>query len=85
MTETSIKPFINLNGTSRDSLREENLHVFEKLNDLHAAMCQATPHGRDYRSNEDAQRARDEHFADRKAVADLISKYEGILLHIMDA
>jgi hypothetical protein len=83
-TETNIKPFININGTSKDELRTQNFKVYEALSLAHDELCRSTPHGRDYKNAEDYQKARDEHYADRKVMASLISKYESIIIGIDD-
>jgi hypothetical protein len=41
-------PQINLNGTSRNALVEQQCKVIHALDALHAAMSEAAPNGRDY-------------------------------------
>lgn len=43
-----VSPQVNLNGTSREVLVEQQLDVLHALDDLHKAMNEASPNGRDY-------------------------------------
>ena len=55
-----IQPQINLNGTSKNQLLEQQVEVLEHFRRLLGAMVGATPHGRDYQLRpEEYQFARD--------------------------
>lgn len=56
-----ITPHINLNGTSRKELYDQAADVREHLNKTIEAMYLAMPHGRDYKINEEAVQAREDH------------------------
>lgn len=43
-----VKPQVNLNGTSREQLVEQQADVMEALRGVMKAMCEAVPNGRDY-------------------------------------
>jgi len=43
-----VLPQVNLNGTTRERLVEQQCAVMEHLRATYAAMCEAAPHGRDY-------------------------------------
>lgn len=53
------RPYINLNGTSREALKEQQMAVCKASAALLQAMNDASPHGRDYRSTADWQAARE--------------------------
>jgi hypothetical protein len=43
-----VQPQVNLNGTARKELVEQQLKVWDAMHALTEAMAQAMPHGRDY-------------------------------------
>lgn len=43
-----VTPQINLNGTSRDALLNQQCKVLSAFDKLREAMSEAAPHGRDY-------------------------------------
>lgn len=43
-----ITPSIHMNGTSAESLLEQQRHVYDAADALLTALAAATPHGRDY-------------------------------------
>ena len=55
-----VLPQVNINGTSRDALIEQQVKVLRAFDKLREAMAEAMPHGRDYQSQPlDYKRARD--------------------------
>ena len=48
MTKPLIQPLVNLNGTTRRALCEQQHEVLRALDDVIEAMSKAMPHGRDY-------------------------------------
>jgi hypothetical protein len=50
---------VNLNGSSRESLIEQQRAVMEAVDTLVEKMALATPHGRDYQLNEEGDYDRD--------------------------
>lgn len=85
IAETNIKPFVNMNGSSKDDLRYQNMNVYHQLGNVRDMMAQATPHGRDYRNDEDYRKARAEHDANWKLIAEMMDRYEATIVHIIDA
>lgn len=54
MTEpTTIRPTININGTSRADLIEPRLKAYRLIEDAVKALRQVTPNGRDYPGDND--------------------------------
>lgn len=50
-------PRINLNGTSREELIEQQKAVMQAADELYRALAKAQPHGRDYQTGEDSVEA----------------------------
>ena len=62
--ETIAVPFININGTSKSSLLDENRKARHTISEAHEALSEAGPHPRDYQGQEAAyQLARKQHIA----------------------
>lgn len=66
-----IVPIVNLNGTSREELKEQFLEANRKAGELLKALAYAMPHGRDYQTAKDPMafsQAAKEHTARLEAV-----------------
>ena len=83
MTNITL-PYVNLNGTSSDSLMEQARAVRDAANALAVALAAAAPHGRDYQTAPAGtyDKARDEWVARYKAVNAISVEYMDIMIHI---
>ena len=68
MTSPLVLPQINLNGTSKQQLIEQQLGVAAALRTLLKAMGEAAPHGRDYQFRPAEYRTAGTAWAERVAV-----------------
>ncbi len=81
--ETIQVPFINLNGTSRNSLLEENLKARQAITDAHEALSEAGPHPRDYQGRDrEFQTARRQHLARLEKLDGVGKELDAIAEHI---
>ena len=85
MTTPLVLPQINLNGTSKQQLVEQQLDVAAKLRHLLKAMGAAAPHGRDYQFRPAEYRTAGTAWAERAAVIyDMLKEVEAHALAIHD-
>lgn len=79
-------PRVNLNGTSRDALAEQYRVAHRAIGAAIDAMCQATPHGRDYQTLPAGsyESARAEHDARLTKLVSVKNEIEAIALHVID-
>lgn len=72
-----VTPQINLNGSSRKSLVEQQIDVLDAFNTLLKVMHAAAPNGRDYQLRPDEYRpARDAWFERMKIIDDMRQEIE---------
>lgn len=77
-------PVVNMNGSSRDALVEQQRNVRNAARALADALAEASPHGRDYQTAQpgEYQGARKEHEARLLAVRDIMDDATAIAVHI---
>jgi len=80
-------PVVNMNGSSRDALVEQQLAVAQAARALADALAEASPHGRDYQTAQpgEYEGARKEHDARCQLVRDIMDDAQTIALHIQDS
>ena len=82
-SEAIAVPFININGTSKNSLLEENRKARHAISDAHEALSEAGPHPRDYQGQEAAyQLARRQHVARLDDLVRIGKELDAIAEHI---
>ena len=76
-------PSIHLNGTSKESLFEDNRDAMFAIQEAIAALIKAAPHGRDYYPQGPGAyaKARDEHMARLAALGKIADDLHNIALH----
>ena len=83
-----IAPVVNLNGTSRDQLREQYVGVMHALNAANEQILAAMPNGRDYQTvDSDGTACRDarQAFYDRlDMLSSMRAEFETVALAIVE-
>ena len=77
-------PQVNFNGSSKEALMKQNLKVLKAAKQLLEAMCEASPHGRDYQTLpiEAYRLARSQHEARQQMVISIRDEIEAIAFAI---
>lgn len=83
---TATAPKVNLNGTAARALTDQQRAIADAAYDLITALCEATPHGRDYQTSAPGEyaAARAEHAATIKAAQDIRTRAVDIAMAIID-
>ena len=69
-----VRPQVNLNGTSREALVDQQRDVLDALRKLYEAMAEASPHGRDYQFRPEEYLAAREAWDERMLAVHLMMK-----------
>lgn len=77
-------PHININGTSREELVRQQMNFLKTLDGAIEALKQAAPHGRDYITDEDYQKARVEYVERGGHLYRMRQEVENTLFEIME-
>lgn len=82
-----VQPIVNLNGSTRKQLVEQQLAVIDALNETLSAMAEAMPHGRDYQTQAPGtyQAARDAYLDRRAEIVKLRDELEAYVANLCDA
>lgn len=77
-------PVVNLNGTSRESLIEQNVAALSAVRAALSTVCDAAPHGRDFQISPagDYVLARKAHFARVEQLLAMTREFEAIAMHL---
>jgi uncharacterized protein (DUF2252 family) len=85
---TAIKPVVNLNGDNIATLFEQQRNVREAMDNLEAAMREATPHGRNFQLvsawHQSYAMARAEHERRMLALHELRKAYDDDIAHLLE-
>lgn len=80
-----VLPQVNMNGSSRKSLVQQQCDVMRALRATYKAMAEATPHGRDYQFQPaEYPTARDAWLERMRAVSSLLEEIEAHAMAIDD-
>ena len=83
--QSLVMPQINLNGSSRGSLVEQQCEVLEHLREVYRAMGEASPNGRDYQFRPAEFRPAQEAWQERvKMIHSLMQEIESHAMAIQD-
>jgi hypothetical protein len=82
---TTVLPSVNLNGTSRNELIEQNLQALRSLRTAAEMIRFAAPNGRDYPDPEVYKAARAAFDANIASIRCMIAGYERTLEHLVDS
>ena len=82
---TNMRPQVNINGSSAESLIVASSDVLVALRALGIAMGHAVPHGRDYQTVPDCvyESDRDEFLRRIELLSDLESSYRADIVHLL--
>ncbi len=82
----STAPIVNLNGSAARDLTDQQRKIADAAYDLITALCEATPHGRDYQTSPqgDFEAARREHAATIKAAQDIRTRAVDIAMAVIN-
>jgi hypothetical protein len=81
----SVFPSVNLNGTSRSDLIDQNLAALQALRATVEVIRNGAPHGRDYPDHATYAKARAEFEVNLSDMRRMISGYEATLEYLADA
>jgi hypothetical protein len=81
----TVLPSVNLNGTSRNELIEQNMQVLRSLRTAAASIRLAAPNGRDYPDPEAYKAVRAAFDANIASIRCMIAEYERTLEHLADS
>ena len=77
-------PYVNLNGTSREELIQQQMTALKAIKAAIEALNQANPHGRDYMNMEDYRIAREEQVQRAIALRDIKQEIETVIYALME-
>ena len=77
-------PYVNLNGTAREELIQQQMTALMTIKAAIEALNQANPHGRDYKTMEDYRVAREEQFQRAAKLFDIKEEIENVIYALME-